>query len=180
LTVRTLWESGPVLYLIWRSRERWSVFGVRRPRWLGDLLLGGVIWATAHGLCYAVVYQYGYLLSVLNGMVPMPEVAFTQAPRGAAEYALLVLACCANGFNEELLMRGYLLPRFEQLLGSTWKGLLLTTVLFALLHVYQGTYGVVAAAVLGLVYGVAFCWLRRLWPVAIAHALADFVAYAGS
>jgi membrane protease YdiL (CAAX protease family) len=35
---------------------------------------------------------------------------------------------------------------------------------------------VVQALALGLAYGGIFCWLRRLWPVAFAHALVDFLA----
>ena len=30
----------------------------------------------------------------------------------------------------------------------------------------------------GLVYGVAFCLWRRLWPLVIAHAIADVVGLA--
>ena len=29
----------------------------------------------------------------------------------------------------------------------------------------------------GIVYGIAFAWSRRFWPVAIAHAMYDFSAF---
>ena len=70
-------------------------------------------------------------------------------------------------------MRGYLLSRFERLSGSTAKSLLLATCLFAAYHAYQGMYGVMSAFVFGFVVGAAFCLVRRLWPVALAHALYD-------
>ncbi len=70
-------------------------------------------------------------------------------------------------------MRGYLLTRLEHLLRSTWLAILVTTVLFASYHVYQGPVGLIGAAVVGLVYGAAYRVQRRLWPVCIAHAIAD-------
>jgi len=83
-----------------------------------------------------------------------------------------------NGFAEELVMRGYLIPRFERLLNSTWGSLLLTTVLFATYHCYQGPSGVVNALEFGLIYGSAFCVFRRVWPLALAHAVSNFLNYA--
>jgi membrane protease YdiL (CAAX protease family) len=94
-----------------------------------------------------------------------------------AEYLLVPFSSCAIGFVEELVMRGYLIPRFERLLGSSWKAVLVSTVLFASCHMYQGPVGVISAAITGLVLGIAFCWVRRLWPVALAHALLDFIAF---
>jgi membrane protease YdiL (CAAX protease family) len=96
-------------------------------------------------------------------------------PTTVGDYGLLVLMSCANGFAEELVMRGYLLPRFERVLGSTWSAVGLTSLLFASYHIYQGLFGATQVLVFGLVYGAVFCWFRRLWPLAIAHAIADFV-----
>ena len=74
-------------------------------------------------------------------------------------------------------MRGYLIPRFERLLRSTSAAVVVSTALFASYHLYQGTHGVIGAGVTGLVYAVAFCSLRRLWPVFVAHALHNYVIY---
>ena len=61
----------------------------------------------------------------------------------------------------------------EQLFGGTAVALLLSTALFASYHAYQGPAGALSAATLGLVYGAVFCVSRRLWPIALAHALQD-------
>ena len=50
------------------------------------------------------------------------------------------------------------------------------TLLFASYHVYQGLDGLIHAGAVGLAYGTAFCIQRRLWPVCIAHAIADVLA----
>jgi membrane protease YdiL (CAAX protease family) len=93
------------------------------------------------------------------------------APREPEQTVLFIVAQLANGFAEELVMRGYLIPRFEDLFGSTGKALVLSSVLFASYHLYQGLYGAGSALVMGLVFGVAFIAMRRLWPIAAAHAL---------
>ncbi len=72
-------------------------------------------------------------------------------------------------------MRGYLIPRLEQLLGSTAAALLVSTGLFASYHIYQGPAGAFGAGVTGLLYGASFCWWRRLWPLCVAHTLHNLV-----
>jgi uncharacterized protein len=52
---------------------------------------------------------------------------------------------------------------------------LVTTALFGSYHMYQGPVGAIGATAIGLVYAIAFCLLRRLWPLCIAHALHDFL-----
>jgi membrane protease YdiL (CAAX protease family) len=86
------------------------------------------------------------------------------------------LACGANGFAEELVMRGYLIVRLQRLFGSLTRAVILTSILFAAYHIYQGPRATVDVMLDGLIYGVAFCFLRRVWPVALAHALTNVLA----
>jgi membrane protease YdiL (CAAX protease family) len=97
-------------------------------------------------------------------------------PQSAVDYVVLVVLSLSIGFSEELAMRGYLIPRFEKLLGSTTSSVLVSTTLFASYHLYQGLEGTAGVFVIGLVFGIAFCWTRRLWPIVIAHAMADIWA----
>lgn len=74
-------------------------------------------------------------------------------------------------------MRGYLIARLQYLLRSGWLAVVVTATLFASYHSYQGVVGVIVigAAVHGLVYGLAFCLCRRLWPLCVAHTLTNLV-----
>src|SRR5262249_21506766 len=173
-------EVGPValiLYLVHRSGEPPARIGLDRPRGIGDVLTGGGIWFADYlvWLFVATNCWWGVLALASAFPLPYPPAAFP-VPARWYEFLLAALACCAVGFSEELITRGFMFSRLEQLLRSTWKALVITTALFASWHVYQGMRGVVSAGVTGLVYGAAFWWLRRIWPVAIAHAVADFVA----
>jgi len=180
---RSVQVSAVVLYLIWRSRERWSNFGFSTPKWFIDLALGPVIYGVNLAFYYGGYYVYAWTRYWIS---PMPTSYETDAlgdtlaglfptPHSAPETFLLLVASCSNGFAEELVMRAYMIPRLERLLGSTWISLLVTTILFASYHTYQGVYGVFNAVIVGLVYGGAFCLIRRIWPVVVAHAIADVV-----
>jgi membrane protease YdiL (CAAX protease family) len=69
----------------------------------------------------------------------------------------------------------YLIPRLERLLGSTVAAVGLTAVMFGSYHVYQGVGPAISVAGVGVVFGISFCLLRRLWPLCLAHALQNFL-----
>jgi membrane protease YdiL (CAAX protease family)/predicted RNA-binding Zn-ribbon protein involved in translation (DUF1610 family) len=170
--VTALEVVAPLLVIMALSRDPWRLFGIARPIWLMDALGGYVIWLGA-----TAVRRYTVRLLplwIVQQSVP-PRVA--QSPEGVPAYFLLLMACMAAAFAEELAMRGYLIPRLEQLLRSTWVAVLLTSVMFGSYHIYQGMESAVGAAAAGVVYGLSFCLLRRLWPVCVAHALHNFLLY---
>jgi membrane protease YdiL (CAAX protease family) len=168
LLVRSLQVSAPVLYIIWRSDEGWSHFGLVKPWWPVDGLLGLAI-------CLAGRFAY-YGCWSLTAPMWADDNHDTTVP---APWPFEVVAQIANGFAEELVLRGFLLVRLERLCGSPVRAVALTSVLFAAYHAYQGPWGVVHAFLLGVVYGTAFCWLRRLWPLAVAHTLSGIFTMVG-
>jgi membrane protease YdiL (CAAX protease family) len=162
--------AAPLLAILSLTKEPWSQFGIVRFSASRDIAAGAGIW-----VCGVIAY------AAVASLLPGSAFAQTSAenavrwakPEGIAGGLLLLTASLANGFAEELVMRGYLLTRLELLLHSTGLSVLVTTLLFASYHIYQGAVGVAAMAVLGMIYGGAFCCQRRLWPVCIAHAIAD-------
>ena len=59
-------------------------------------------------------------------------------------------------------MRAYLITRFEQLLKSQWKAVILASFLFASYHLYQGIGGGFNALLFGLAYSIAFVLFRTI------------------
>jgi membrane protease YdiL (CAAX protease family) len=166
----------PVIYLIGRSGERWIEFGISRPRRIVDPSLAIGVW-----MCDVVFQRWVRRMAsrLLNADQFEALTSFSDYTYAIAhtpgEHVLLATSLAASSFAEELVMRGYLLRRFEQLFHSTWLSVLFTTVLFAGYHTYQGPGGTLHAFVAGLTYAGAFCAFRRLWPVAIAHTLWNWV-----
>jgi membrane protease YdiL (CAAX protease family) len=169
---------GLVIYLIWRSAESWSGFGLVRPRWLMDTLLGLAFWGTAwaiHAASWRVVD--GLFGPDLFETANHDDAWFVPTPNGIVAVVAFVFSVCVSAFAEELVMRAYLVPRFERLLGSSTRSIFVTAGLFASFHIYQGIDGAVSAFIMGLVYGTMFLWSRRLWPVAVAHSISNLLVF---
>jgi membrane protease YdiL (CAAX protease family) len=171
-------DAALVLFIIWRSRDPLASFGLRRFRFVPDVLGGIGVWAIGRG----AVRLVWIILPLIIGHENYRYLLWHQShpsyppPSGGQEYALLAVYSLAVGFSEELLGRAYLITRLEELLDSKGLALLVSTVLFACLHVYQGDLGVIGAATFGLVQGIVFLLFRRLGPLVVAHGLQDFVA----
>jgi membrane protease YdiL (CAAX protease family)/predicted RNA-binding Zn-ribbon protein involved in translation (DUF1610 family) len=174
LIVDAIQISAPMLVILALAKIRWSLFGIVRPMWITDAVVGCIIFL-GDKLAYRLV-----LTSLPRSLVESAanlHRAHRVQPQGLPAYFLLLVACIAVGFAEEFVMRGYLIPRLERLLRSTWLAVLVTSGLFASYHLYQGVAPATGIFATGLVYAVSFCLLRRLWPLCVAHALVDFTAY---
>ena len=71
---------------------------------------------------------------------------------------------------EEAFFRGYLQQRLRQKIGA-WAALLITTLLFGLVHFSGGVMMVVFATLAGLIYGLAWQWSGRVWVATAVHFL---------
>lgn len=78
------------------------------------------------------------------------------------------------GFEE--MTRAFFLTRTWEVWpteGSKWTMVLLSAILFGLVHIYQGPSGAVGNAVIGLLLGAFFLRVGRILPLIVAHALFD-------
>jgi membrane protease YdiL (CAAX protease family) len=94
-------------------------------------------------------------------------------------FPALVLSAVANSWAEEVLIVGYLLTRLRQLGVGQGAALAISAVLRGAYHLYQGFGGFAGNIVMGLVFGWAWQRTKRLWPLVIAHAMIDVVAFVG-
>jgi membrane protease YdiL (CAAX protease family) len=95
-------------------------------------------------------------------------------PRTPAETAafMLVLSPTA-GILEETIFRGFLLTLFASWYSDVWQGALLSSILFGLMHSYQGPLGIVATGFMGWIAAATVIFTGSLWPAIIAHTLYD-------
>jgi membrane protease YdiL (CAAX protease family) len=92
-------------------------------------------------------------------------------PSGMAGQAIIILLPCLSCFEQELVMRGYLIAHLETVLRSTTGGILVSAALFGAYHLYQGIDGCLEWTLSRLFYGAAFAVTRRIWPLVAAHAI---------
>ncbi len=176
--VTALEISLPLLVILSLGGEPWSRFGIVRPKWIADV--GG-----ACVLCFFSIAAYYFVTALLPDSMlkstPSPRTLHPNVGRdGIATFVLVLVAYVASGFVQELVMRAYLIVRLERLLRSTALAIVVTSVLFASYHLYQGVTPAIGAAVGGFVYAIWFCSFRRLWPLCLAHALGNLITYLGS
>ena len=96
-------------------------------------------------------------------------------PNSRQERSWWAAVSVGAGVSEELVFRGFLLYYVSTYLPrlNTWEGVLLTSLVFGLAHIYQGWQGAVSVGVLGLVFA-GFYWMTGslLLPIVI-HAAVD-------
>jgi CAAX protease family protein len=159
---------SPVLvigYLLARSREGWRGIGLTRFR-PGDVGMGAVLWAASFVLVIVLAQLFQYF--------GQREVDFLS--EGLPLWFRVVQAvsiAVTAGVTEEIVVRGYAQTRLEQLRVSTATILVVPTLLWGVLHVYQGLGAAMTIFGLGLMYAWYYHRTRRLWPLILAHTLFD-------
>lgn len=160
------------IYLLWRSGIALRSIGLGRPRWRPDLL-GGVGLAALIGVPGLALYQIARLLG-MNANVEPAELYDTWW-----RIPVLLLTAFANGWAEEVIVVGYLITRLRQLRVSPVTAVVATSALRGLYHLYQGFGAGLGNLAMGLVFGYVYLRTGRLWPLIVAHALIDAVAFVG-
>ena len=90
---------------------------------------------------------------------------------------LMIFTCLTAGFVEELLFRGYLLPRMALLFNSSIAAVIVSSVLFGLMHFGYGTIiNMVGPFVIGLVFAIYYWKFRNIKVLIFCHFAWDLMA----
>jgi membrane protease YdiL (CAAX protease family) len=177
-TVYEVVVAGVALGLMWISGEPWSVFGIKKPRWSMDLIttffVASAVLATSLvgiDLLQAILLEF---LSPDRVKALSAYDAWDYPPKGLPGVLAIAICSLAIGFSEELVMRGYLISRLQQLVQSKTTSVIISAALFGLFHANDGVLSVGVTTLVGLVFGVAFVVTKRIWPLVFAHAFVDF------
>ena len=90
---------------------------------------------------------------------------------------LMVFTCVTAGFVEELLFRGYLLPRLALLFNNSLVAVIVSSVLFGLMHFGYGTViNMVGPFIIGLVFAIYYWKFRNIKVLIFCHFTWDLMA----
>lgn len=179
-----VWVANVLMLLtVWvglRVRgQGWQHLGLARPtresRWVRTLLQS------------VAVFVAGAAAFVVGSMIMTPLTGSAGAEMGGYDYLqgnlpMLLLALAAvyvvSSFGEEVLYRGFLITRLEELAGggkgATTAAVVVSAVVFGLVHFDWGLVGIVQTALMGLALAIAFLVVKRnLWVLVLAHAYMD-------
>lgn len=176
-----------MLFLVWigiRLRgQQLSDFGLTFKRVsMKDSLR---IFLTSLMVC--VLGAAGYMLGtlVMANISGMPE----SADMSVYEYLhnnifMLILTLTGvyivSSFGEEVVYRAFLINRITELVSDTRYGqmaaVLISTVIFGLVHFEWGPTGMVSTGLMGVVFGICYLKLKnKLWILVLAHAYLDTI-----
>lgn len=90
--------------------------------------------------------------------------------------ALLIFTCITAGITEELIFRGYMIPRLATIFKNTNAAIIFSSVLFGLLHYGYGTImQIVGPLIIGLVLGFHYKTYKNIRILIFCHFLWDFL-----
>ncbi len=163
----------PIYLLVWgwlrvfEHRPLWTI-GMEKKEWLSKYLRGALVGSVMISAAVGLPAMFGYIQLQGNSS------GVSVATMGAL---ILVMGWVVQGAAEEVLFRGFLL----QIIGSRFgviAGVLVTSILFALLHIFNASLGVIALINL-MLFGVfaAFytLWEGSLWGVFAVHSFWNWV-----
>jgi membrane protease YdiL (CAAX protease family) len=145
---------------------------IRGRRNIGLLLLACALFAP---LCYGVYKtSYDFFSSIF------PSQGFFQydsivPESGILYFVVVIYFALSAGLVEELLFRGMLLKALTGLRHALPLFLLLSPVLFSLVHWEDGVANLVSTYIVGLFMALAYLGLRNLWPLVVGHIFTDLV-----
>jgi membrane protease YdiL (CAAX protease family) len=160
------------IYLLASDARPLQRLGLAGGRPIRELLTGA-------GLSFAIgvpgigLYLLGRTLGVNADVIPVPEQVYWWT------IPLLLLSAVENAVVEEVIAVGYLLTRLRDLCWGPWAAIAASAALRGTYHLYQGFGQAVGNAVMGAIFAWWFQRTGRLWPLLVAHALLDIVAFVG-
>jgi uncharacterized protein len=133
-------------------------------------------------LSFTAVLLFGatYLLhwgiwELFGGYLGGRDVLVAFAQNITLTFPVALALSVVNGAFEEFFLTRYLIDTFAPHGASVALGL--STLIRVLCHIYQGPTGAVSIFAFGLVLTLFYWRFGELWPVVLAHMLADFVAF---
>jgi len=176
----TLIDAG-CLVLLWRLTRRegidlFDLVGFERARLARDTLLGLALIPVSLVFIFGGVYAAGWLV---YGTLTQPYF-LGGLPLAAALYGVLIWPF-VWGLTEQMTYNGYLVPRFQVLCRSTSLAIVFVAFAWSLQHVFMPltfdakfmAFRLLSSVPNTVFQTLLYLRLRRLVPLAIAHALMD-------
>ncbi len=167
-----LWAGALVVMLVWLFSKRgfaemgWQLLD---QTWFPEWVI--VVWV------FLLIWMFDTFVA-WNSIDDNPAAALL--PAKWIEFAHFgTVVSLSAGICEEIVFRGFLINYLIAVLpASQWNAALaigISSLIFAVLHAYQGFWATVKITVLAILFGMIFVLTESLIAVIILHFLVDFV-----
>ena len=173
--------SFPLCWIsLWLRKLGWRGVGLQRPNnWLRTIGLGVLI-----GVAWQLLENWIIDPLILKGGASIGLDHWDKV-RGNIPNLIgnaLIGGWMFGAFMEEMVLRGYMISRFVDLLGDNRRGLtigiLVGSILFAIGHMNLGIGAVIENFIFALVFaGLYLAARRNLWLPIIAHGVNNTLAF---
>lgn len=154
-------ELGLVVSGVWRTLSVSSVLTV---------LLCLNQWAGLKKIALVSEEQGGFLFRFTQKIMPQTSL----------ETVVFVALALTAGLSEEFIYRGFVFSVFSRVFGASMSGMsaavVVSSIWFAVAHLYQGRKGVITTFVVGMLFSVTRIWTGSLVPAMMGHVGVDLVA----
>ncbi|WP_159451726.1 type II CAAX endopeptidase family protein [Pedobacter africanus] len=164
-----------IWFLLRKDGKTFGAIGLSKNGLTGKAVFIGVLSA----LVWVGFMQLIYI-PVIKHLFTVPDYTEYNFIRGNASKLMMIIiaAWLIGGFYEEIVFRGYiqslLRKRFTRH-GLLWS-IIVTSILFGLYHWQQDIFGVIAAGLGGLYWGLLYKkYADNLWVPILSHAIFDTV-----
>jgi len=171
LSVATIVGAWSAIPGVLAEAQEWPPIAALRATWLGPwgwpIAIGGTLLVLA-----ALIVP---VLSIRNSLEEAPAIGDIRAllPRTRGELPYGAALSINAGLFEELLFRLGMPALVFAVTGNAVVAFTAATVIFGLLHVYQGPLGVLFSAVLGVVFVALYLVTGWIAVPIVLHALID-------
>jgi membrane protease YdiL (CAAX protease family) len=169
--LRDLGLVALVAFFLWRNAEPIGLLGWSLKNAGREIVLGVALWVAMS----FVVGALGQLLRSLGLSEPSTPLPHFLTASGPLEFVLAAALVIVVAVAEETIFRGYLILRLASITRSTAAAVVLSAIIFSLGHGYEGTAGVIAVGVMGLIFALVFVWRQSLVAPIVMHFLQDFI-----
>jgi membrane protease YdiL (CAAX protease family) len=134
--------------------------------------------AAALLITFPALILIGLTISAVSPFFPgIPGDTRIEAPGTAWGWVILVFSCLSTGYLEESFFRFYLYHRFTEYRIPAWQTVIVSTLLFAICHIYEGPWGCLNAVLAGFLFSLVFIHYRSLHGIAFAHGMFNIFVY---
>lgn len=147
-----------------QSNLGWAALGFAESNFITSIQLGLTVGSGIILLCFLILY--------LGGWVSILELNFSALP-----FAGWLLFFLIQPLAEEVIMRSFLQNQIHRYFGA-WPGLLLSALLFGLLHAGNNAFTWIAGVEIvlgGLLMGQLYLYCQNIWTPFAMHAAWNFL-----
>lgn len=164
---------GLLSFLLWRRNLPSCAFGVQAHMPGQQLLWGAAGLGVAYGWMIFSVIVISAVLQLFPGLqsdLTKRQDLIELLPDTLGKVIILMIPVAVS---EEILFRGLMLPYLRRITGYWWSAVLISTVIFAVLHFQQNILGILQISGVAVVFALIFIYSRSLLAAIVAHFAFD-------